>query len=234
MNTTYKTLSLLLLAIAMVPKPMALAETANPQVFDEDFLTSYSGSGGLAPEWVTPEKGGWTILDQGLTRKSSELDQILLCKAVTLSDHYVVSADVRVDSRDNAHFAGVAFNIQDEANYYVFRIAISKNENRGCYQVLKRKGGEWEAWQGPSFSNVEGLNSSKVFYKLIVESKGDGRYKFTIMDGGETLLEMDDEVSVRSDPYTGGNAGLYMGTAGCTIANFHVETTLGAQDKSKP
>ena len=42
MNTTYKTLSLLLLAIAMVPKPMALAETANPQVFDEDFLSSYS------------------------------------------------------------------------------------------------------------------------------------------------------------------------------------------------
>ena len=130
-----------------------------------------------------------------------------------------------METPDGAHFAGVAFNIQDAKNFYVFRINSGEKTGNGMYQVLKMADGNWKELKTLQFDAIK----SGICYTLIVQTNDSGVFTVSIKNGDEIVIKPEDVKDATGKLYTGGNAGIYMGAAECKIMNFSVEGTVASK-----
>jgi hypothetical protein len=204
-------------AVALSLGNSLYSDDAAAQKFSYDFTKKADTKSGFTQEWVGVEEGGWAIGGNGASRSGSELDRLLVYKKGILSPKFTVSAAVVVDTADGAHFGGVAFNIQDAKNFYVFR--INSGSGNGIYQVLKMVEGKWRELKTLQFDAIK----SGVSYTLTVQAKEPGSFTVSIKNGDEVVMKPEDVKDATGSVYTGGNAGIYTGSTECSIKNLSIE-----------
>lgn len=195
--------------------------------FSDDFATLSDSPSKLGPDWYAKD-GGWKAVKPGEVTWPKVLpgvmDSLLQCKAVTLAPGSTIAADIRLDSDDGAHWGGLAFNIQDERNFYAFRIVYKKPMETGYYQILKFIDGQPKPLK---FVEVE-LNSG-ILYTLTVQIIENGLFKYSIRQGDKTILEAEEPAQDNVSPYTGGYAGLYSCSVQCFFTGFRITPGATAQ-----
>jgi len=206
-----------IVAVALSLGNSLFSDDAAPQKFSYDFTKKADIKSGFSKDWAGVEEGGWAIGGNGASRSGSELDKVLVYKGGILSPKFTVSAAVVVDTADGAHFGGVAFNIQDAKNFYVFR--INSGSGNGMYQVLKMVDGKWKDLKSMQFDAIK----SGVSYTLTVQVKEPGSFTVSIKNGDEVVMKPEDVKDATGSVYTGGNAGVYTGSTECLIKNLIIE-----------
>lgn len=200
------------------------SDDAAPQKFSCDFTKKADTKSGFTQEWSGIEEGGWITGADGATRSGAGLDKLLIYKA-SLPAKFTVSAEIKVETPDGAHFAGVAFNIQDAKNFYVFRINSGEKSGNGLYQVLKMVDGKWKGLKSSQFDAIKG----GICYTLTVQANDSGVFSVSIKNGDEVVMKPEDVKDATGKVYSGGNAGIYMAAAECKIMNFSIDA--GAASK---
>lgn len=116
--------------------------------------------------------------------------------------NFMLSADVRCSS--GARLFGIAFNVQDENNYY----ALLASAGSTTYRVAQMSGGTL-SWL------VNKTDASSAFaagtdYTMSVSSDEVGTYEFTITEAeSSTVLNPTTSVTDGATPFEGGYAGLF-------------------------
>lgn len=202
--------------------PSGISGEASPQPFNYDFTVSQKTPSGLANGWEGAKEDGWCADSNGVTRNSpSRLDKVLIYQGVKLEDKFTVSAKVKVEGVAGAHFVGIAFNIQDANNFYVFRVNSSISNN--IYQVLKRVNGKWKDLKTTQFSGIK----DGTCYTLVVQVKEAGSFIISIKDEEGVVLKPEEVSDNSESKYTGGYAGIYIGSNQCYAMNFSINGEAG-------
>ncbi len=195
---------------------VSAAETS-AQKFSYDFTKRQETKTGFTQQWAGAEENGWITGFNGATRNGAGLDKLLTYKDLALPAKFTVAADVKIETADGAHFAGVAFNIQDAKNFYVFR--VNSGSGNGICQVLKMVNGEWKDIKTMNFDAVK----AGTAYTLSVQATAPGAFTVSIRKGEEVVLKPESLNDANAPAYQGGSAGIYMGAAECSITGFSVE-----------
>jgi len=183
---------------------------------------------GLSSDWGSGAGSFWQEGNGGVSHISdgTKLDFSLPYKGITLPATYTTSVDVRIDDpTSGAHWAGVAYNIQDDKNFYVFRITVKGS--LAYYQVLKRVNGEWKG-VAPTDKAFGEFESHDGFYTVQVSGNPDGSHHCSISFGATKLVDLPNVPDPNGKTYTGGTAGLYAASHISTLADFRLETTSDA------
>ncbi len=168
----------------------------------------------LGEGW-TERVGDWEINNNLLrpVQTGAPLERLVSYDGVTIDRAFEFDGEIRWSSRN--HWNGVAFQVQDEDNYYLFRARA----DNGSLQAMKRADGAFD----PLYTNRSDLPvlDDSVFYRLTVKSDGRGTFWWSISDGEETLANGSffDE-----DPFENGSAGFYSVHDTIEVDSFRIET----------
>lgn len=209
---------------------LALAGRASGDTFS-DPLTAPTG---LGQGWGADAAALWEPGTGGIAHKQdpTNIDFVLGYPGIKLPAAFTVSLDVRSDDQEKsgAHWAGIAYNIQDAKNYYVFRMSVAASVAH--YQVLKCVNGAFKAI-APTDTDFGDIEAHDGFYTLQVQAMGDGSYHYSIKFGGASVADLPGLTDPNGSPFTGGTAGFYASSQPMTLANFHLDTTPGAAAPAK-
>ncbi|QHI68387.1 hypothetical protein [Tichowtungia aerotolerans] len=185
--------------------------------FDGSWYYSTNAVEAIGVGWVNPYE---TINAFRIARKGDELNfdapadidmnymiynTGLAMNAGTAGDgtNWMFTADVR--TKNIGTYAGVAFNIQDENNFYALRIKTGTTQA----QVVKVVNG--------SISNVEAGNASMIsnsvagkMYTFTVSCDSAGTIDYTITEKGSSTVLNQIVSSASSVVFDGGYGGLYL------------------------
>lgn len=133
--------------------------------------------------------------------------------------NFVLSADVRCST--GGRMIGIAFNVQDEDNYYALLVSLGSTS----YRIARMSGGTM-SWL------VNQTDASSTFapgtdYTMTVTSDAVGTYAFTITEAGSSVvLNPTSTVTDETSPFTGGYAGLFSDGNGGTFNYDHFQLAI--------
>ncbi len=169
----------------------------------------------VGPGW-NERVGNWEIHD-GLLRPvqhDSTLEKLVSYDEIELEHGFIIEAELHWSVR--SQWNGVAWNVVDAQNYYLFRIRA----DNGRVQAMKRLDGAFD----PVFVNL-GDNTVTIepnrFYRLRVAGNGRGMFWWSVIDGDEVIA---DGFFTDDDPFEGGSSGLYSGRESIEADSFRLDT----------
>lgn len=116
--------------------------------------------------------------------------------------NFTLSADVRCSS--GGRLIGIAFNVQDESNYY----ALLASMGTTTYRIAQMSSGtiSWLV----NKTDAASAFAAGTDYAMTVTSETVGTYSFAITEAGSlTVLNPTTSVTDGTAPFTGGYAGLF-------------------------
>ena len=129
--------------------------------------------------------------------------------------NFTLSLDV--SAKVATAWAGVAFNYQDDGNYYYLRI----KEGSSNYQLIGAVGGAQTASVLVNKTDASITFTEDVFYTMTITSDTAYNFDFTITEvGSSTAVNPTASVVDGGGNFTGGYAGLYTPSAGGHNAKF--------------
>lgn len=177
----------------------------------------------LGGYWMQNGANSWSITNDVLLTNPGSTPAVLFNNAFTLGTTFTLSADVAAEET-NA-WVGVAFNYQDDGNFYYLRI----KPGSPYYQLIGEVGGNETAKVMVSDAATETF-AAGTYYTLTVSSSSPYAFDFSITEvGSATVLNGTTHVEDNDSNFTGGYAGLYSPSTSrvSMFDNFSLSQNIG-------
>lgn len=214
----------IILAVLLSLAPGLWAVTITDD-FDRSDTTQSTNGANIGTGWVASAGATeWSITSSRVVADSSTLENGALLYNAGLEtvsgSNSAFSCSLDVRSNTGGRWVGVAFNIQNDTNYYAVRIKA----NDTAYQCLRIVDGTVVAIVNKADASATFEVGS--FYTIEISSDTAHQFDFTITAAGSgTVLNPTTGFSDGQENFTGGYAGLYSGSTSAALQwdNFALE-----------
>ena len=199
------------------PTPPPPAEVVDD--FNRADTLSSSNTLLLGGDWT--QEGGlneWFIGNNSMNAQPHANPAVLYNTALETGTNFTLSVDVAAKTNDT--WVGVAFNYQDNGNFYYLRFKGGSDN----YQLIGAVGGNQTA-EVMVNSAASATFATGTYYTVTIASDSPYDFDFTITEAGSsTVLNGTTNAVDGSGSFTGGYAGLYSPSyGGSTFDNFNLQ-----------
>ena len=165
----------------------------------------------------------WFIDNNSMNLETHHNPALLYNTALETGTNFTLSVDVATKTNDV--WVGVAFNYQDDGNFYYLRIKGGSDN----YQLIGAVGGNQTAEVLVNLT-ASAMFATGTYYTVTIASDSPYDFDFTIVEtGSSTVLNGTTNIVDGSSSFTGGYAGLYSPSAGgAKFDNFSLQGPPGA------